>query len=255
MGNTEAGKTSTDLAVVEKQNNQIATRSIFDMGPEEKIAHAAKIATVLKKIIDDRKLSVKIQNGEYVKAEGWQTLGILLGIMPKERSVSRHADGSYEAYIDLVSSTTGVVVSGASSICSVKERKWGTAEEFARRSMAITRATGKAYRTGLSWIITLAGYEPTPAEEMPRYEEPKKDDKKTQTTSPAKTTGDIIEAETIDSDTYTGSSEQQQKIEAILKRNGIPEEHWLAIHQEMEGKPGKFFPHVMKKYKAQPHVQ
>jgi len=32
--------------------------------------------------------------------------------------------------------------------------------------MAATRATGKAYRLAFSWIINLAGYETTPAEEM-----------------------------------------------------------------------------------------
>ncbi|MBK8185727.1 MAG: hypothetical protein IPK63_23660 [Candidatus Competibacteraceae bacterium] len=33
--------------------------------------------------------------------------------------------------------------------------------------MAQTRATGKACRLAFSWIMSLAGYEPTPAEEMP----------------------------------------------------------------------------------------
>lgn len=33
-----------------------------------------------------------------------------------------------------------------------------------------TRAMGKAYRMAFSWIIKLAGYEPTPAEEMRRSE-------------------------------------------------------------------------------------
>jgi hypothetical protein len=32
--------------------------------------------------------------------------------------------------------------------------------------MAQTRATGKACRLAFSWIMSLAGYEPTPAEEM-----------------------------------------------------------------------------------------
>ena len=36
--------------------------------------------------------------------------------------------------------------------------------------MAVTRATGKAYRLGFSWIIKLAGYEATPAEEIPQEE-------------------------------------------------------------------------------------
>jgi len=32
--------------------------------------------------------------------------------------------------------------------------------------MAITRATGKAFRLAFSWIVVLAGYEATPAEEI-----------------------------------------------------------------------------------------
>jgi hypothetical protein len=47
------------------------------------------------------------------------------------------------------------------------ERTWSQRDAYARRSMAITRATGKAFRLGFSWIMTLAGYEPTPWEEMP----------------------------------------------------------------------------------------
>lgn len=35
------------------------------------------------------------------------------------------------------------------------------------RSMAVTRATGKAFRLGFSWVMVMAGYSPTPAEEMP----------------------------------------------------------------------------------------
>jgi hypothetical protein len=37
--------------------------------------------------------------------------------------------------------------------------------------MAITRATGKAFRLGFSWIMQLAGYEVVPSEEMPETEE------------------------------------------------------------------------------------
>ena len=44
---------------------------------------------------------------------------------------------------------------------------WSTRPRYARRSMAQTRATGKACRLAFSWIMALAGYEPTPAEEMP----------------------------------------------------------------------------------------
>ncbi len=40
--------------------------------------------------------------------------------------------------------------------------------------MAITRATGKACRLAFSWIMTLAGYDPTPAEELVDDQAPKR---------------------------------------------------------------------------------
>ena len=52
------------------------------------------------------------------------------------------------------------------AICSNKEankRQW---DEYAICSMAQTRATGKAFRNLLSWIMKAAGFEATPAEEM-----------------------------------------------------------------------------------------
>ena len=55
---------------------------------------------------------------------------------------------------------------GASALCGMDEPKWASKPDYARRSMAVTRATGKAYRLGFSWIMELAGYASTPAEEM-----------------------------------------------------------------------------------------
>ena len=46
---------------------------------------------------------------------------------------------------------------------------------FQLRSMAQTRAGAKALRNALAWVVVLAGYKPTPAEEMmevPRHNEP-----------------------------------------------------------------------------------
>lgn len=36
--------------------------------------------------------------------------------------------------------------------------------------MAVTRATGKAYRLSYAWVMAMAGYETTPAEDMPQFE-------------------------------------------------------------------------------------
>lgn len=46
---------------------------------------------------------------------------------------------------------------------------------FQLRSMAQTRAGAKALRNALAWVVVLAGYKPTPAEEMPRHDEPDAD--------------------------------------------------------------------------------
>jgi hypothetical protein len=47
------------------------------------------------------------------------------------------------------------------------ERNWSHRDDYALRSMAQTRAVAKALRLCLGWIMSLAGYEATPAEEMP----------------------------------------------------------------------------------------
>ena len=61
-----------------------------------------------------------------------------------------------------------VVLSRAFAIAERNDRQKDRPSVY---SMAQTRALGKAYRMALSWIIKMAGYEPTPAEEMPRYKQ------------------------------------------------------------------------------------
>jgi len=72
---------------------------------------------------------------------------------------------AYEARVILVTSS-GQTIGAGEAICSSNERNWASRDEFALKSMAQTRATGKAARTGFSWIMSLAGFEVTPAEEM-----------------------------------------------------------------------------------------
>jgi hypothetical protein len=156
---------STELVAVP---NQVQLGTI-PMRPEEVIERASQIATKLAKIIKDRGLSIRIRNKDHVLIEGWTTLGAILGVIPRERETTKIEQG-YEAYVELLRTSDGAVVGGASAVCSYSENRWASADEYAVRSMAITRATGKAYRLGFSWIMVLAGYSPTPAEEMPQNE-------------------------------------------------------------------------------------
>ena len=83
------------------------------------------------------------------------------------------SEGVYVATVELVRMSDGACISRASAECGSSDELdkygkpiWSTRPRYARRSMAQTRATGKACRLAFSWIMSLAGYEPTPAEEM-----------------------------------------------------------------------------------------
>lgn len=136
-------------------------------GPAEVIARSVVIAKDLAAIINDRKLYTVISGRKFVRVEGWTTLGAMLGIVPREVSVKESENGDFEAVVELVRVFDGAVIGRGSALCGADEKTWGNRDRYARRSMAITRACGKAFRLCLSWIVTLAGYEGTPAEEMP----------------------------------------------------------------------------------------
>jgi len=138
---------------------------MLESTPQDVIARATRIATELAALINSRKLYVPISGKKYVRVEGWSTLGAMLGVTPREISTTMHEDGTFEAMVEIVRSD-GQVIGRGSAICGMDEPTWAKRPAYARRSMAITRATGKAFRLAYSWIMTLAGYEATPAEEI-----------------------------------------------------------------------------------------
>jgi len=159
---------SVALAVVEAEAVSLGT--LRANGPAELIDRATAVATPLARLIEDRKLYSTIQGRKFVRVEGWMTLAAMLGVTPFEVEVAKE-DGIYTAVVELRRLSDGVAVSRASAECG-SEHPWNKRDLYARRSMAITRATGKAARMGFSWIMALAGYEATPAEEMPHESEP-----------------------------------------------------------------------------------
>jgi hypothetical protein len=72
----------------------------------------------------------------------------------------------YEARVE-ARTATGLVVGTAEATCSRKESQWAREDDHAVKSMAQTRATSKALKAGTGWLMVLAGYKATPAEEMP----------------------------------------------------------------------------------------
>jgi hypothetical protein len=214
---------TTGLVVTEPRTLAVNSTDFFALAPKAMIAQASNIANALKEIIVKQKFSVKLGAGEHVKVEGWQTLGTLLGILPKEKKVIRHSDGAYEAEIELVNMKTGVIVGGASSYCGMDEPNWAKKPEYARRSMAITRATGKAYKQAFGWIVHLAGFNPTPAEEM---------DGITPFTPPVV----AGKPQKKDSIFRMENDDDCLKLTSYLEGEQVPKELWGAISTALDGK-------------------
>ena len=152
-----------ELEVVVSESVQLG--AVQAASPEDIVSRASSVATVLAKVITEKKLYTVINSKKYVQVDGWATLGAMLGVLPREVK-SEKIENGYLSFVELVRTTDGMVIGGASAICTREERNWKNSDEYAIKSMATTRATGKAYRLGFSWIMNLAGYESTPAEEM-----------------------------------------------------------------------------------------
>lgn len=132
---------------------------------------ASSMAAVLANVIESKKLFTQIKGRKHVNVEGWGTLIAMLGIAAQEESNIANADGSFTATIVLRRIHDGAIIGRASSDCGDDtDEPWNKRPRYARRSMAATRAMGKACRLSFSWIMALAGYDATPGAEMPTVE-------------------------------------------------------------------------------------
>lgn len=159
------GKPETALATIDAEAIVTETR-VLGADPRITIKEASEIATVLAEVIEKQKLYANIQGKKFPTCEGWTTLGVLIGVSPVEEYVKELPNG-YETKIKLIRTKDGQTVGAASHIClRSDEPRWANSASYAIRSMSGTRATGKAFRQSFSWIMKLAGYEVTPAEEI-----------------------------------------------------------------------------------------
>jgi hypothetical protein len=133
--------------------------------PDQVVARAVKVADALERVIREKKLIAKIRQNEHVLVEGWTLLGSMLGVFPV-LVWTRKLDDGWEARVE-ARTCAGEVVGAAESECLRSEARWAKAEDYAIRSMAATRATSKALRQPLGFVMTMAGFDATPVEEMP----------------------------------------------------------------------------------------
>jgi hypothetical protein len=146
--------------------NEIATKTeqIELVSPSQIL----DFATNLKDMIVKNKLFTNIRGKNYVNVEGWQIAGAFTGTFPIVESVDNLSDDKcyrYRAEVSLRDKDGNKVGYGV-AICTNKEAGKTNFDEYAVASMAQTRAVGKAFRMKIGWLLKVAGYETTPAEEM-----------------------------------------------------------------------------------------
>ena len=175
----------TDVAIVEEKQS-LPDYAILnpDIPMSVKVGVATNVANTLAPLVREQGLTVKGLNkgnkeAEYVTVEGWEVLGTFLGIVPvttiieelkndKDRVVGYKARATLyqNPIIENDEIVGGTVIARAEATA---DRSGFQKDLFAIASMAQTRALGKAYRMGLSWIMKMAGFEGTFAEDMPKY--------------------------------------------------------------------------------------
>ncbi len=149
--------------------------------PEEVIAAATRAAKALERVLANKRKKVVINGEQYLEFEDWQTLGQFYGYTVRTLEAKPiEIGGAVGAYAraELIEIRTGEIIGGADAYCMRDEDRWDKRPWFQLASMAQTRAGAKALRNRLAWVAVLAGYKPTPAEEMQEgefREEPKQE--------------------------------------------------------------------------------
>ena len=180
---------------VETQTNEIQTveqpAHLADyeiLNPEipmsAKVGVATNVANALAPVVREQGLVVNGLNRsdkdkEYVMVEGWEVLGTFLGIAPVTTTIAEIKNDKgrivgYRAratlYRNAVIENDEIVGGTIIARAEAQANKQGFQKDlFAIESMAQTRALGKAYRMGLGWVMKMAGFEGTFAEDMPKY--------------------------------------------------------------------------------------
>ncbi len=175
-------KPTTQMTVVD-QEKSLPDYAILnpDIPMSVKVQVATDVANTLAPLVRSQGLVVKGLNkkdpeAEYVTVEGWELLGTMLGIVPDTKIVEEMKNDvgrciGFKARATLYQNAVledGKIVGG--NVLSTSEA-YCTRDDFQKKffsmaSMAQTRALGKSYRMALSWIMKMAGFEATYAEDM-----------------------------------------------------------------------------------------
>jgi hypothetical protein len=132
-----------------------------------KPAEVVKMATTLKAYVVKEQLYTNIKGKNYCHVDGWAFAGFIGGLHAQIESVENLSTDKEIKWKAVAHVYKGDKMIGPGiALCSSKESAKKGFDEYAILSMAQTRAIGKAYRNAIGWVMKMAGYSSTPAEEM-----------------------------------------------------------------------------------------
>jgi hypothetical protein len=191
--------------IVISKRNEGALILSEDLPFENKIDVATTMAGVLERVVTEQKLFSVIQGNKHVSIDGWTTLGTTCGLHSETISTEPFAIGyeffeyafgnkgemktqrllCFKAIVE-IRDKAGNLHARSEAIATNDEKGKRDMAPFSLISLAQTRAISKAYRNCLGWVMSLAGFDSTPTEEMeykqdsdnnPVYEAPKTETK------------------------------------------------------------------------------
>lgn len=139
---------------------------VFDLAAPQQ---ALEVASILQAFVKEKNLTTNIQGKQYPLVEAWLFAGSQLGLYPlliEVKELSTKEEIKYIATVEIRRMSDQRVMSMGVAVCSNKENSKKRFDEYAILSMAQTRATGKAFRNLIAWLMKAAGFEATPSEEM-----------------------------------------------------------------------------------------
>lgn len=167
----KTNETSLTTTKIEGEPRSFKIYDIVDSGkPDEIVAKKHELAKVLQHVINTRPDGFEVNGKRCLAYEDWLFLSKMNQCVPRIRSttygVEKYGSMCFEAICDLVHVPSGTIVGTAEAMAEKMEKgkDWMTLNQI--RSLAQTRAGSKVMRMAFADIAVLAGYTPTPVEEI-----------------------------------------------------------------------------------------
>lgn len=162
-------KTTSGKEIVQTTDKQIIAQPLQEFNPIKQVEQAKIAAQALMSVISQKAKPVKFNDEQYLEFEDWQTVAQFynhtVGTDWTKEVREKDLIVGYDAK-SILYDRNGLIVGGAESGCYKDEPNWKNKPLFQLKSMAQTRAMAKALRSKFGFVAVLAGFKPTPAEEM-----------------------------------------------------------------------------------------